>query len=154
MEMQQILSPQAVVASSKVTSKKKLFREIAIFGSESVGIDCHELQDALIEREDLGTTAMGGGIAIPHARIEGLEEVKGVFFRLDEPIDFNASDRQPVDLVFALFAPKDDSAYHLRALALISRILRNPQTREELRSTTDPEAIYAILVDGENSVAA
>ncbi len=154
MEMQQILAPDAVFADCKVTSKKRLFKEIAKFGSERIGIDCVQLQDSLLEREDLGTTAMGGGIAIPHARIDGLDEVKGMFIRLSDPIDFDATDRQPVDLVFALFAPKDDSSHHLRALARISRVLRDTQVRDKLRSTDDPEAIYAILNDGQNSVAA
>lgn len=154
MDMQQILAPEAVFADCKVTSKKRLFKEIAKHASDRMGVDCSILQDALLEREDLGTTAMGGGIAIPHARIDGIEAVQGLFFRLDEAIDFGASDRQPVDLVFVLFAPKDDSTYHLRALARISRVLREPATREKLRSTDDAEAIYAILTEDQNSVAA
>ncbi len=154
MEMQEILAPDAVFADCKVTSKKRLFNEIAKFGANLCAKEASLLQDALLEREDLGTTAMGGGTAIPHARIDGLEHVTGAFIRLAEPIDFDASDRQPVDLVFALFAPKDDSSHHLRALARISRVLRDPQTREKLRSTNDPEALYAILMESENSVAA
>ncbi len=154
MEMRQILAPEAVFADCKVTSKKRLFKEIAKYASDCINVDCSVLQDALLEREDLGTTAMGGGIAIPHARIEGIEHVKGLFVRLDEPIDFGASDRQPVDLIFALFAPKDDSAHHLRALARISRVLRDPATREKLRSTDDAEALFAILTEDHSSVAA
>ncbi len=154
MEMQEILSPDAIFADCKVSSKKRLFKELAKFGAEQLGVDCEELQDALLEREDLGTTAMGGGIAIPHARIDGIDKVTGVFVRLEEPIDFDASDRKPVDLVFALFAPKDDSTHHLRALARISRVLRDPLRRDELRSTDDPDAIYAILTKKIDSVAA
>ncbi len=154
MEMHEILAPEAVVAECKVTSKKRLFSEIAKVGAEQLGVECADLQAALLDREDLGTTAMGGGTAIPHARIDGACAPQGVFFRLVDPINFDASDRQPVDLVFALFAPKDDSAHHLRALARISRVLRDSQTREKLRSTDDPEALYAILTEGENSVAA
>lgn len=154
MEMREILAPEAVFATSKVTSKKRLFKEIAKEGSALIQVDCNALLDALLAREDLGTTAMGGGIAIPHARIEGIENVSGVFFRLEEPIDFDAPDRQPVDLIFALFAPKDDSTHHLRSLARISRVLRDAKTREKLRSTNDPEALYAILTEDQSSVAA
>ncbi len=154
MEMQQILAPEAVIAECKVTSKKRLFKEISVFGAELIGVNCTDLQEALLEREDLGTTAMGNGTAIPHARIDGIDRVIGLFIRLEEPIDFDASDRQPVDLVFALFAPKDDSTHHLKALARISRVLRDASTREKLRSTADPEALYAILTGSESSVAA
>ncbi len=154
MELQEILAADAIVPDSKSTNKKRLFKEIATLGSKIIGVECVDLQDALIEREDLGTTAMGNGIAIPHARIDGIEKVTGAFFKLENKIDFDAPDRQPVDLVFALFAPNDDGSEHLRALARISRVLREASTRDKLRSTDDPEALYAILTQDQNSVAA
>ncbi len=154
MQIRSILEPQAVLASSKASNKKRLFKEIAQQGNTLFGADCQALLSALQEREDLGPTGMGGGIAIPHARIDDIDRVHGVFIRLETPIDFEANDNQLVDLVFALFAPMNAGAEHLKALARVSRILRDEEIRKNLRSTDDCEALFAILVETLDSVAA
>ena len=101
MQIRSILSPQAVIAKSKASNKKRLFKELAQIGSELLGVSCELLQSALQEREDLGPTGMGAGIAIPHARLDGIEGVHGIFMQLDDSVDFGSSDGKPVDLVFA-----------------------------------------------------
>lgn len=154
MQIRSILTPGSIVANSKASGKKRLFKEISVLGETQFGIKQKALLDAIEEREALGSTAMGSGVAIPHARIEGLVSVKGIFLKLEEAIDYDAIDQKPVDLVFALFAPMEAGADHLKALARVSRILRNFETREKLRSTGDIEAIFAILTEHENSVAA
>ena len=103
--------------------------------------------DGLQERESLGPTGVGHGIALPHARLDGVDRVIGVFVRLEKPLDFDAVDRHPVDLIFALFAPKDSGVEHLKALALVSRTMRDPQTCAKLRANTDPDKLHAILTE-------
>lgn len=154
MHIRSILEAEAVLGASKATNKKRLFKEIAQHGNKLFGIDCQYLHSALQEREDLGPTGMGGGIAIPHARIEGIDHVHGIFIRLQEAIEFDANDNQPVDLIFALFAPLDAGAEHLKALARVSRVLRDEDVRVNLRSTEDNEALFAILAETIDSVAA
>ena len=112
------------------------------------------IADALRQREQLGSTAIGHGVALPHARIAGLDKVTGLFLRQDKPMDFDAVDRQPVDLVFALFAPKDSGVDHLKALALVSRTLRDTDLRAKLRANSDPAALHAILTTGPGMQAA
>jgi PTS system nitrogen regulatory IIA component len=119
MEIRDILAPEAVLAHLKATSKKQLLQEIAGRASDMYGVDQRAAFDALLERERLGATAMGRGVAAPHARQPGLEGIRGVFVRLEKPIDFDAIDDEPVDLVFALFAPEEAGADHLRALARV-----------------------------------
>ena len=111
------------------------------------GIDAEQAFSALQEREALGPTGVGDGVAIPHARLEGLDRVIGVFRRLEKPVDYDAVDRQPVDLVFALFAPVNSGVEHLKALALISRLLRDAANRSKLRSNEDASTLYAILTE-------
>ena len=152
--MQTIILPQSIVANSKATSKKRLFADLARLGADLFDVDADLLQTGLQEREDLGPTGMGAGIAIPHARIDGIDSIQGIFVRLETPMEFESSDHQAVDLVFALFAPKTAGAEHLKALARVSRVLRDADIRDRLRSTNDTEAIYAILIDTVDSVAA
>lgn len=154
MQIRSILEPQAVLGASKASNKKRLFKEIAQHASTLLGVECQVLLSALQEREDLGPTGMGDGIAIPHARIEGIDKVHGVFIRLQDAIEFDANDNQPVDLIFALFAPIDAGVEHLKALARVSRILRDEDIRKNLRSTSDSEALFAILAETIDSVAA
>lgn len=154
MQMQAILSPEAVIVGARAKSKKRLFGDIASLGEKILGVPGDRLRAALIEREELGTTAMGGGVAIPHARVDGISKVCGAFIRLGDKIDFEASDRRGVDLVFALFAPRGAGSEHLKALAKISRVLRDDGTRAKLRSTEEVDAIYAILTGESNSAAA
>lgn len=155
MELSDIIGADAVLAGLKVSSKKRLLQEMATFAaSRDARIDAADCLDALQERETLGPTGMGGGVAIPHARLEGLTRVHGYFARLEKPVDFEAVDSLPVDLVFMLLAPKEAGAEHLRALARVSRTLRDGHVCDKLRSTADASALYSILTEPTASRAA
>lgn len=154
MELSGILDPGSVRALGHLTSKKRILQELADTAAARFGLSASTVFDALQDRETLGPTGVGQGVALPHARVEGLEQVHGVFVRLDKPVDFDSVDRKPVDLVFALFAPIDSGVDHLKALAMVSRTLRDRGTCAKLRSTDDPAALYAILTEGRTSRAA
>ena len=115
MGLSELLIPGAVRVLSHVTSKKRLLQEVGETASSAYGLNAGEAVDGLLERESLGPTGVGHGIALPHARLDGLDRIAGVFLRLEKPLDFNAVDRLPVDLIFALFAPKDSGVDHLKA---------------------------------------
>ncbi|TVQ57460.1 MAG: PTS IIA-like nitrogen-regulatory protein PtsN [Rhodobacteraceae bacterium] len=154
MEIRDILAPEAVMAHLKATSKKQLLQEVAARASDVYGVDQRGAFDALLDRERLGATAMGRGVAAPHARLDGLDGIRGVFVRLEKPIDFDAIDDEPVDLVFALFAPEEAGADHLRALARVSRALRDQGACAKLRSCDDAAAVYAVLTESVSNRAA
>ncbi|MFU8897498.1 PTS system nitrogen regulatory IIA component [Roseinatronobacter thiooxidans] len=154
MAMSTLLNPKAVRFVSSATSKKRLFQSIAEVAQSVYGLDTESVISALQERESLGPTGVGHGVAVPHARVDGIDKVLGVFFRLEKPLDYGSVDKAPVDLVFALFAPRDAGVEHLKALAFISRTLRNAQTCEKLRANEDPAKIHAILSSIESSKAA
>ncbi|AQS46647.1 MULTISPECIES: PTS sugar transporter subunit IIA [Thioclava] len=154
MDLSKLLVPGAVKVLSNVTSKKRLFQDLGDIAAACYKIDASETVDALQERESLGPTGVGHGVALPHARLDGLSEVVGVFLRLEKPLDFDAVDRLPVDLVFALFAPKDSGVEHLKALALVSRTMRDPETCEKLRANTDPSTLHAVLTEAQSRQAA
>lgn len=154
MELSEILGVEAVRAPLKATSKKRLLQELADFAAEAYGLPSDAVYKALLEREALGPTGVGRGVAIPHARFSGVDRVLGLFVRLDKPVDFEAIDRQPVDLVFTLLAPESAGADHLKALARVSRTLRSETVCGKLRSTFDPSALYAILTEGKAEQAA
>lgn len=145
MQISDILSPAAVRTMTQSTSKKRLFQEVAEQARAVYGVDAAQTLDALQERETLGPTGVGHGVALPHARLHGLDRVVGLFLRLEKPLDFDAVDRQPVDLIFALLAPKNSGVDHLKALALVSRTLRDQDLRTKLRANDDPVALHAIL---------
>jgi PTS system nitrogen regulatory IIA component len=147
MDIREILAPDAVAAHQRATSKKQLFQEIGARAGDVYGLDGRAVFEALLERERLGSTAMGRGVAAPHARLPGVDRILGVFLRLDKPIPFDAMDDEPVDLVFALIAPEDAGADHLRALARVSRALRDPAICAKLRSCADSAAVYAVLTE-------
>jgi PTS system nitrogen regulatory IIA component len=147
MEMSMILKPEAVRVLSAASSKKRLFHELGGIAELAYGVKQSLAVDALQERESLGPTGVGNGVALPHARIEGLDQVVGALVLLEKPIDFDAVDRQPVDLAFALFAPSDAGVEHLKALALVSRTLRNPAICAKLRANTDPATLYTIVTE-------
>lgn len=147
MEIRDILAIEAVGCHLRASSKKQLFQEIAARAAEAYGLDARRVFEALLDRERLGATGMGRGVAAPHARLDGLTTIRGVFVRLEKPIDFDSPDEQPVDLVFALLAPEDAGADHLRALARVSRALRDGAVTAKLRSSADSSAIYAILTE-------
>lgn len=145
MQLSEILRPGAVRSLGQVTSKKRLFQELADLAHAEYGLNSSEVLDALQERESLGPTGVGHGVALPHARLHGLDQVAGMFLRLEKPLDFDAVDRQPVDLIFALLAPESSGVDHLKALALVSRTLRDTDLRTKLRANDDPSALHAVL---------
>ena len=145
MVLTSILRPEAVKVLSSSSSKKRLFQDIADLAEQVYDLPAQATVNALLERESLGSTGVGNGVSLPHARLPDLTQVVGVFMLLDRPIDFDAVDRQPVDISFALFAPEEAGVEHLKALALVSRTLRNGALCEKLRANTDPAALYALL---------
>ncbi|AAV93408.1 PTS sugar transporter subunit IIA [Ruegeria pomeroyi] len=147
MELSSILKPNAVRVIGAASSKKRLFQEITDLAEATLKLDAQETLEALLERESLGPTGVGHGVALPHARVAGLDQVAGVFVLLEKPLDFGAVDRQPVDLAFALFAPEDAGVEHLKALALVSRTLREQAVCTKLRANPDPTKLYAILTE-------
>jgi PTS system nitrogen regulatory IIA component len=147
MEIAELLSPDSVVAHLKAVSKKQILQELAHKAAALTGLPERRIYDTLSEREKLGSTGMGQGIAIPHGRVPGIEKMTGVFARLDHPVDFDAMDDQPVDLVFLLLAPEGAGADHLKALARVSRVLRNQSICEKLRAADQPAALYALLTE-------
>ncbi|MGB0504832.1 MAG: PTS IIA-like nitrogen regulatory protein PtsN [Pikeienuella sp.] len=154
MELKDIVAPEAVFSGMNATSKKHLLQELAHRAEEAVGVEARAAFDGLLERERLGPTGMGRGVAVPHARIPGLTQVIGVFTHLSKPIEFEAIDDEPVDLVFALFAPENAGADHLRALACVSRRLRDPAVCAKLRAAEHRSAVYAVLTEHTVSKAA
>jgi PTS system nitrogen regulatory IIA component len=145
MPLNDLVAPQAVIPALKVNNKKQALQEIAARAAELTGRPEREILDVLMQRERLGSTAIGNGIAIPHGKLPKLERLFGLFARLDRPIDFEALDGQPVDLIFLLLAPENAGADHLKALARIARLLRDSDRTSLLRDSTDREALYAVL---------
>lgn len=154
MDLPTLLKPSGVKVVADVTSKKRLMQKIAEVAEGLVGLPSNEIFDALQERESLGPTGVGHGVALPHARLEKLTEVSGAFLKLDKPINFDSVDRQPVDLIFALFAPSDTGVDHLKALALVSRTLRDPALCTKLRANSDSATLHTLLTGGQASQAA
>lgn len=146
MSLNDLISPQAVIASLKANGKKQALIELSERAAEVSGLDSREILDALIQRERLGSTGIGGGIAIPHGKLARCNRIFGVFARLEKPIDFEALDDAPVDLIFLLIAPENAGADHLNALSRAARMLRDQSLVATLRSTRDPSALYSILV--------
>ncbi len=154
MEFSNLLKPEAIRIFSSVSSKKRLLHDIAGIAEACYQTDYSQTVEALIERESLGPTGVGGGIALPHARLEQLDKVVGAFVLLENPIEFDAIDKQPVDIVFGLFAPKSAGVEHLKALALVSRTLREQSIVAKLRSNPKPSTLYTILTEPANVQAA
>ena len=154
MEINDVLVPEGVVADLKATSKKQALQDLAKRAAEVSGLHERAIFDVLMERERLGTTGVGNGIAIPHGKLASLERLHGLFARLEQPIDFHAIDERPVDLIFVLLAPENAGADHLKALARISRLLRNNGICDKLRGTDSAEALFAILTESQEDRAA
>ncbi|MEL6550714.1 MAG: PTS sugar transporter subunit IIA [Pseudomonadota bacterium] len=154
MDLLSILKPEAVKVLGQVTSKKRLFHDAVDLAIDAYGVPLPSAVEALMERENLGPTGVGHGVALPHARVSGIESVLGVFIRLDKPLSFEAVDKQPVDLVFCLFAPEEAGAEHLKALALVARTLRNESVCEKLRSNRNAAALHGILAQAPAIAAA
>ena len=152
--MAEILDPGAVRFTASVSSKKRLLQDIADHANTVYGLDSEQVFAALQDRENLGTTGVGRGVAIPHARFGTIERIVGLFHRIEKPVNFDSLDRQPVDLVFTLLAPADDSPEHLKALALVSRTLRSEDICTKLRANTKSASIFSILTEPAKSQAA
>lgn len=146
MQIGDILDRSAIAPRVNAPNKRQVLAVISEIAARSLGLDATVVLDALTEREQAGSTGVGHGVAAPHARLAGLERMRGVFVRLEHPVDFDSVDDQPVDLVFALFAPADAGSAHLRALARVSRLLRQGDLREQLRQARTADAIHALLV--------
>jgi nitrogen PTS system EIIA component len=154
MEIADLIAPRGVVAQLRATNKKQVLQELAKRGSVITGIHERAIYEVLIERERLGSTGIGMGVGIPHGRLPALETLCGIFARLDRPVPFDAIDDQPVDLIFLLLAPEGAGADHLKALAKVSRLLRDRTVCEKLRGTDNADALYALLTDPNPSPAA
>lgn len=153
MEITDLLAPEAVIPALKTQGKKQLLQELAERMAVLTRLPARRICETLVERERLGTTGMGQGIAIPHGRLAGLPKITGLFVRLDPPIVYDAVDDQPVDLVFLLLAPEGAGADHLKALARVSRLLRDQATCEKLRAAKKPEVLYSLLTEKANGSA-
>jgi nitrogen PTS system EIIA component len=145
LDIADLVSPKSVVAQLRAPTKRQVLQELARRASTMTGIADKRIYDALSERERLGTTGIGTGVAIPHCRLAELNKLYGLFARLERPVPFEAIDDQPVDLVFLLLAPTDAGADHLKALARVSRLLRDRATCEKLRGANSADALYAVL---------
>ena len=154
MDIADLLTPKNIIAHLRVGTKKQALQELARRAAAMTGIPERRILDILTERERLGTTGIGRGVAIPHGKLAELPRLYGLFARLERPIDFEAIDDQPVDLVFLLLAPVDAGADHLKALARVSRLLRDRATCEKLRGTDNGDALYALLTDQSETHAA
>jgi PTS system nitrogen regulatory IIA component len=150
MDITDLIAPEAVLPSVRAHTKKQLLQELAARAAQLSGVPERRIFESLLERERLGSTGMGQGIAIPHARIAGLTRILGVFVRLESPIAYEAIDDQPVDLLFLLLTPEEAGADHLKALATVSRLLRSQTACEKLRAANKPEVLYALLTERTN----
>lgn len=154
MDLGDLIKPEGVIASLQAKTKKQALQELSERAASITGIDARVILDVLIQREKLCSTGFVRGIAIPHGRLPELKRVVALFARLDTPIDFEAQDGEPVDLVFVLLAPEHAGADHLKALARISRLVRDPLATEKLRGSRDRAAIYSVLTEPMASHAA
>jgi nitrogen PTS system EIIA component len=154
MTLTDFVAPNAVVAGLKVSSKKQAIQELAARAAELTGQSEKEILEILLQREKLGSTGVGSGVAIPHGKLPKLSRLFGLFARLQRPIDFESLDNQPVDLIFLLLAPEAAGADHLKALARVARQLRDPEIARRLRESTDAGALHAVLAMPPTSTAA
>jgi nitrogen PTS system EIIA component len=153
MPLTSLVAPNAIIPALKVNGKKQALQELAAKAAELSGQNERTIFEILMQREKLGSTGVGNGIAIPHGKLPKLNKLFGLFARLDRPVDFEALDGQPVDLVFLLLAPEGAGADHLKALARVARLLRDPDIARKLRESRDAEALYAVLAMSSASAA-
>ena len=149
-----LLQQSAIIPAMKANSKKQLLQELAAKAAKITGIPEREIFDVILQRERLGSTGVGNGIAIPHGKLKELSQITGLFARLETPVDFEALDDQPVDLVFLLLSPPDAGAEHLKALAAVSRVVRHGPTLEKLRGARSRDAFAAVLMGADERDAA
>jgi PTS system nitrogen regulatory IIA component len=153
MEIRDLLQPEAVVADLKAANKKQLLQELARHAAKVTGVNDRKIFETLLERERLGSTGVGSGIAIPHGKLSEFKRLYGVFARLDRPVDFDSIDEQPVDLIFLLLAPEGAGADHLKALARVSRLLRDSSMCDKLRGAETADGLYMVLTQSEAQAA-
>lgn len=154
MDIATLLAPDGVTLRGSASSKRQALHMVAEAAAGGLGVDSGVLFTALLEREALGSTGLGSGVAVPHARVAGLTKVQAVFVRLETPVAYDAVDDRPVDLLMGLFAPPNSGAEHLRALAAVSRALRSPELRERLRQAKTEDALRALFVEDAPATAA
>lgn len=145
MDLGDLLKPEDIFPDLRTSSKRQLLQDLSERAEMRTGVPARQIFDTLLQRERLGSTGVGRGIAIPHGKLPGLKRITGLFARLDKPIEFEALDDEPVDIVFLLLAPEGSGADHLKALARIARVMREPSTVEKLRDTHEAAAIYSLL---------
>jgi len=154
MDLSDLISLEGINPSLKAKSKKHVLQQLSSAAALLTGVPERDIFDVLLQRERLGSTGVGGGVAIPHGKLNGLDKIVGLFAHLEQPINFEAVDSEPVDLVFLLLAPESAGADHLKALARLSRFLRMPSAVENLRSARTDEMVYAVLTEAEKEHAA
>jgi PTS system nitrogen regulatory IIA component len=154
MDLCDLLAPDSIFSSLEATSKKHALQELATIAAERTGLDSREIFNTLLQRERLGSTGLGRGIAVPHVKLAGLDAIVCLFARLDAPVDYDSHDNEPVDLLFLLLAPDHASGDHLKALASISRVVREPSTIDALRGAQDAAGLRLALTVAAPSHAA
>ncbi|WP_208435512.1 PTS IIA-like nitrogen regulatory protein PtsN [Bartonella phoceensis] len=154
MNLSELIAPEAVIPALKANSKKQVLQILAEKAARLTGLSEHVIFDIILQREKLGSTGLGGGIAIPHGKLSDIDRIVGVFARLESPVDFEALDDEPIDLIFLLLAPENSGADHLKALSQIARVLRHADVVQKLRNTHDANALYALLIQNSESNAA
>lgn len=154
MGLSEFLSPEGVILNLHASCKREALSLLADRGAALTGVPAAKIRQALMDREQLGSTGVGRGVAIPHGKIDGIDEIVGILAKLEQPVDFEAVDDQPVDLIFILLAPTDATAAHLKALAKVSRLMRDEHVREALRGAETTEALFAIAAETAQSNAA
>ena len=154
MPLADLIAPDAVFPMLRASSKKQALQELAQQAGAMIDRDPRDILETLLQRERLGSTGVGNGIAIPHAKLTGIDRLFGIFARIEHPVDFDSIDDHPVDLICLLIAPEGAGADHLKALARVSRLLRDKGICEKLRGATEADALYALLLDSERSRAA
>ena len=154
MDLSDLIGPSAILPALRANSKKQVLQLVAEKAAEVTGLPERELFDTVLQRERLGSTGIGNGIAIPHGKLSGISRITGIFARLEQPVDFEALDDQKVDLIFLLVAPESAGADHLKALSRIARLLRDGETVAKIRGTRDASAIHALLSQAPSSHAA
>jgi PTS system nitrogen regulatory IIA component len=154
MALLDFLSPEAVAPSLRANGKKQVLHELSAQASKLTGLDERTIFEALLQRERLGSTGIGEGLAIPHGKLPNLDRLFGLVARLEKPVDFEALDGQPVDVLFLLLAPEGAGADHLKALARVARVLREPGVLDRVRATRDASALYAVMMESPTPRAA
>jgi len=154
MDLADLLVEDSILPALKVLSRKQAIQALSEKAAELAGLNEREVFETLLQRERLGSTGVGSGIAIPHGKLPSVEKIFGIFARLERPIDFDALDEQPVDIIFLLLAPEGAGADHLKALAKIARVLRNGNIIQKIRATSDRDALYSLLISPPDQAAA